>query len=586
MTVEVSALARVALAATLALALALALWPSGSADAAGSYAPTFNVRYCNALPANFPSSVGFNDADLVGNPACVDPNPIVADTAYNTTYDLGLSGGNYNVGSPITALVSPDEFVATDAGITNGAKVGGVSGSTTVGLLNGACTSSQAVEFILYDSTTDVSQKLDPVAGSGGPFANFVTDSNSDSFADSTSPFVGKYPSFYAGYFDPDLDYPGGPDGPVAPIQPRARYTGMTRVPALFGDWQLASLFLYDAGALAPFAADADNRPGPLGRVGRAPSDAQAYVAILNDPVQITQTSSLVTDLCTPLSLRVMLRGTTPGAQVRAKTPPSNGTRIAALWTFSQRDADGDGLENGLDTCPLNPNTGVDSDNDGIDNACDAAINSGGSDVDGDGFSNRADNCPQVANGGAAQRDGELATTYALAAPDGGPNGDSIGDACDPHSTRSDTEGGFIEKLNFVAKCIGGGDVDGDGYCAAQDVNDGDPGVRGYSLNGGSDVDGVGAAGGDGFNSNVELYVGTDPLKRCSNTPAANDEAVDASPADFDDNRLIDINDVLTLKPIFDIAVPSVSTRFDIVPNKVIDITDVLALKPIFGVSC
>ena len=518
----------------------------------------------------------------MGTPTCADPNPVVADTAYNTTYDLGLTGGNYNVGSPITALVSPDEFIAADAGITNGAKVGGVTGSTTVGLLNGACTSSQPVEFILYDSTTDASQKIDPVAGSGGPFANFVTDANSDSFADSTSPFVAKYPSFYAGYFDADLDYPGGPDGAVAPIQPRARYTGMTKVPALFGDWQLASLFLFDAGALAPFASDADNGPGPLGRAGRAPSDAQAYVAILNDPVQITQTSSLVTDLCTPLSLKVMLKGTTPGNQVRAKTPPSNGSRITGMWTFSQRDADGDGLENGLDTCPLNPNAGADSDGDGIDNACDTS--GGGTDVDGDGFSNRADNCPQVANGGAAQRDGELATKYIIAAADGGPKGDSIGDACDPHSTRSDTEGGFIEKHNFVAKCIGGGDGDGDGYCAAQDVNDGDPGVRGYSLNGGSDVDGVVA--GDGFNSNVELYVGTDPLDGCSNTVAAGDEGLDASPGDFDDNRLIDIVDVLVLKPLFNSAVPPTSTRFDIVPSKVVDIDDVLAMKPVFNAGC
>src|SRR3989304_228818 len=97
MRVDVSALARGALGAT--LAVALALWLGGSAEA--GYAPTFNFRYCNALPADFPSSVGFNDADLVGTPTCADPSPIVADTAYNTTYDPGLTGGGYNLRPPV-----------------------------------------------------------------------------------------------------------------------------------------------------------------------------------------------------------------------------------------------------------------------------------------------------------------------------------------------------------------------------------------------------------------------------------------------------------------------------------------------------
>ncbi|MEE8573877.1 MAG: SBBP repeat-containing protein [Thermodesulfobacteriota bacterium] len=53
-------------------------------------------------------------------------------------------------------------------------------------------------------------------------------------------------------------------------------------------------------------------------------------------------------------------------------------------------DADGDGVEDGLDNCPsdINP-TQSDTDGDGMGNACDA-------DIDGDGVLNIADNCPYI----------------------------------------------------------------------------------------------------------------------------------------------------------------------------------------------
>jgi len=81
----------------------------------------------------------------------------------------------------------------------------------------------------------------------------------------------------------------------------------------------------------------------------------------------------------------------------------------------------------------------------------------------------------------------------------------------------------------------------------------------------------------DGFISADETAIGTDPGAACG---------IAGWPADFDDSMLIDIGDVLSLKPGFGGAVPPVAARFDISPSGLIDISDVLSIKPFFGASC
>jgi len=81
----------------------------------------------------------------------------------------------------------------------------------------------------------------------------------------------------------------------------------------------------------------------------------------------------------------------------------------------------------------------------------------------------------------------------------------------------------------------------------------------------------------DGFESARETTIGTLPLVACG---------VNAWPVDFDSNKMIDISDVLTLKPVFGSTVPPASPRFDISPGGGVDISDVLAIKPFFGASC
>jgi hypothetical protein len=130
---------------------------------------------------------------------------------------------------------------------------------------------------------------------------------------------------------------------------------------------------------------------------------------------------------------------------------PGNGTSNFIIVASSQRDADSDGIENGLDVCALdfnadwNPHivdTVNDSDADGLPNVCDPDPNvkSGqspitceagivGDDQDKDCFANRADNCPkdnQLANPSAPPDASNLPSID-------DDDYDGIGNPCDPN---------------------------------------------------------------------------------------------------------------------------------------------------------
>ncbi|MCH7483557.1 MAG: DUF1929 domain-containing protein [Chloroflexi bacterium] len=83
---------------------------------------------------------------------------------------------------------------------------------------------------------------------------------------------------------------------------------------------------------------------------------------------------------------------------------------------------------------------------------------------------------------------------------------------------------------------------------------------------------------GDGFDDGLEIFIGTDASVACDDGLGLPDW-----PPDFDDNKTIDITDVLALKPVF--GTPS--ARHDLnASGGNINIVDVLVLKPVFGASC
>lgn len=549
----------------------------GNGAQAATYSPSMGVQLCNALPSNFPVTNPSTDADLAGNPNCVD-TPIPASSVRDITSTVTVPAGTSMPGSAV--ISNSMGTVASDAAIPDGEKVGAVTSQVTLSLLNGPCATSLTAEFILYDAATSDQFTVDPLPeGTANRFSNLATDANSDQLADANSPAITSNLGIYKELLTPA-------NGSY--IAPLARYTGLSQVP-LGGDWQIVSVFEYPAGSLDAFATDPDDAPHQFGRASHSPTTGNLEITILGDPTATQATASPITDFCSPLVAQTMLLGETPGGQTRYRTPTAGTTGFSA-FTYGQRDADDDGIGNQSDGCPLTADSGTDSDNDGLDNSCDPTpnTNTGIGDHDGDGFYNRQDNCPLIANGGTSQTDSESDEAWIDSAPNGGPKTDGIGDACDPHPLTASTEGDFEQSYLLTVKCIGATDADGDGYCAAQDLDDGDDNTGGFTMNKGMDPEYPGVLGGHGDfgGGNWENYWGTDPL--ICDDPLLPPPPGPSTwwPPDLVASGSITISDVLALKPVFNLTVPPVDPRYDLVPSKSITISDVLAMKPVFNKTC
>lgn len=370
-------------------AMLLVFARSDNPVSATTYAPSFSAFVSDPAPgAN--SSVTFS----LGNPA---------PQANNSTGAFFIDGA---------------WGISSDAAITDGAVAGTLTAIATLGVLNLACFIPFPVSFTMLEATTSNALLTSPFdfSTSGGTgftgqffgLPGFPLGPNPDNAGLAVG--VTRYPDFL------ELIVPQAVVG--APLE---RTMGLTFI----GTTPVSLNFLvYSPGQLPQF-------PASLG---------YPVLTILQNPASPSE-PGFITDTCTTVTFSTTINGITSpnpvagvaGGQVQLTNPDDGTFAIGAIFV-SNRDADNDGIENGLDTCPFSANIsddgrtplfGGDFDFDGIDASCDNnPFAFDGSDADLDGYANRADNCPQTPNG-------------IPAAPNPGPNNqldtdqDSIGDVCD-----------------------------------------------------------------------------------------------------------------------------------------------------------
>lgn len=327
--------------------------------------------------------------------------------------------------SSATAFTDPDFTVAaggSGGAMDIGAIVGLVDSTATLGLVNGPCSTVIPVPISMMNASTDTS---DTIAVDGPPdnlLLPLAEDANSDDLPD----VVNKYPAYLNTIFD---------RGDGTPLTPRFRYAGVQDVAGLI---VILNLVGFDTGELRKLPGG-----GPA-----IPSLGTGVVTVLQDPT-LAASNSAISDFCANLSTDVDLLGvsndnactitTTTGCSLDVATslgtrtifkgvnggdsggesgatrltgPTGAGTRTSTQMYASQRDFDGDDIENGLDACNFtdsgafdpraatNPTT--DADTDGLDASCDpldSIIGGLNTDQDGDAYLNRLDNCALIPNG-------------------------------------------------------------------------------------------------------------------------------------------------------------------------------------------
>jgi len=354
-----------------------------------------------------------------------------ANADVTTTVTIPAPGVNFDV----MIVFTPPEFDMGAADIPLGAHVADLDSNATLGLLNNACITALPVSFTMMAATTNTADTV--------IFDDGFADLDGNTLPDG----VDKYPDFL------NTMYPG--------ITPLSRSYGQASV------------------AGTPVSMNQVTFAPGTTLHGQAFDASLGYgsVSVLNDPTAELEPGS-ITDFCTPRATTATVFGITEDNPATAadesgfvgRTNPA----LADDCTFttfsrSQGDADGDDIENDLDTCPFDVNEGDprvagsgDPDNDGLDNACDPEPDVADTDWDGDIYLNRGDNCPLVYNPGNADSDG-----------------DRIGDACDPHPDTVDGEGIDVTLTATVT------------ICPPEDQDC------------------------DGFDDDVEAYLATDPTDAC-----------------------------------------------------------------------
>jgi len=349
------------------------------------------VPGCETPPPNSPREETIFDKLSKGASALGDFHPsfavTVGDAAAGASADL-----TYEITLPADQpsfqaffLTLPEEWrVTPGCALPLGADVGELTWVMTLGIVNAPCNSNFPISFTMRNASIDTSQVFPFVDDDGNIIGGFEKDNDGNGLPD----VIERYPNLL--------------DRVFAGREPIRREVGLATVARIQVIVQ-ALLF------------------GPLENVG-----GQTLVILFQDfpTARTTVSRTVITDQCTPFALTLKERGVGDHGEVLQQNP-SAGSYTFAFTAFGLRDADGDGIENALDTCPFDVNVGNprvpgdgDADQDGLDAACDPNDLFANADEDGDKTLNRGDLCPLVPSGdpSGAQKD----TDY-----------DQLGDECD-----------------------------------------------------------------------------------------------------------------------------------------------------------
>lgn len=310
----------------------------------------------------------------------------VSDDAANSPADLTLDMivRPGNVAPAAFYILAPPEWeIAQGCQFPIGLAVGTLHWDVRVGQDGNPCDQPGPLQFTMVNATTDIEDTISFLDADDNGELDFAEDKDRSGRAD----VIEKYPDFLNRMF------PGR-----TPIRRAAGVFTYTDPPVLAQSLAFSSL---------------DGTEG---------TTLVLLLQNIGDPDAVTGESGF-TDYCTPSGFRWTEMGTTNDGTASITNPPA-GEYGFILTAFGERDAESDGIENALDTCPFDANVGNprlrgegDADEDGLDAACDPNDFESKPDEDGDDYLNRGDICPLTkGDDPSTQKDSD---------------DDEIGDECD-----------------------------------------------------------------------------------------------------------------------------------------------------------
>jgi hypothetical protein len=311
--------------------------------------------------------------------------------------DLEMAVGAENVAPRAFYVTIPPEWgITPGCQIPVGLAIGKLRWDALLGRDGNPCNEPGPLLFDMLNATTDTTNTVEFKDADGNGRPDFAEDKDASGRAD----VLERYPSFLKRMFPGRL-----------PIR------------------RTVGLFKYVDPPILAQSLFFESLSGSKG------TTLVIILQDLGDPEAVPGESGF-TDYCTPVGFRISDSGATFQG-LPLFTNPTAGRYQFILTAFGERDADGDGIENTLDTCPFDVNQGNprvkgegDADEDGLDAACDPNDFEPNPDQDGDGYLNRVDLCPLVpATDTTKQKDAD---------------GDGIGDECDTSGNGPNVPDGHV----------------------------------------------------------------------------------------------------------------------------------------------